>query len=103
VDELVALYTELTQGPQSTEAIQRFAANRLLHSALHNLLSLKRNLSMVWLKLTSIKYLPTAKDTLGGTGGMYLIYPVHDEFSQPIPHHFTFSNTLNCGVSPTKS
>lgn len=37
---------------------------------------------------------------LGGTGEMYLIYPAHDDFSQPIPQHFAFSETLKLWVVP---
>jgi len=37
---------------------------------------------------------------LGGTGEMYLIYPAHDDFSQPIPQHFAFSDTLKLWVVP---
>lgn len=37
---------------------------------------------------------------LGGTGEMYLIYPAHDDFLQPIPQHFAFSETLRLWVVP---
>lgn len=37
---------------------------------------------------------------LNGTGEMYLIYPAHDDFSQPIPQHFAFSETLKLWVVP---
>ena len=37
---------------------------------------------------------------LGGNGEMYLIYPAHDDFSQPIPQHFAFSETLKLWVVP---
>ncbi|NEV83991.1 MULTISPECIES: McrC family protein [Enterobacter] len=37
---------------------------------------------------------------LDGSGEMYLIYPAHDDFSQPIPQHFAFSNTLKLWVVP---
>ena len=37
---------------------------------------------------------------LGGTGEMYLIYPAHDDFSQPIQQHFAFSDTLKLWVVP---
>lgn len=37
---------------------------------------------------------------LGGTGDMYLIYPAHDDFNQPIPQHFAFSETLKLWVVP---
>ncbi|MGP2867867.1 McrC family protein [Serratia nevei] len=37
---------------------------------------------------------------LGGTGEMYLIYPAHDDFSQPIQQHFAFSDTLKLWVAP---
>lgn len=37
---------------------------------------------------------------LGGSGEMYLIYPAHDNFSQPIPQHFAFSDTLKLWVVP---
>lgn len=37
---------------------------------------------------------------LSGTGEMYLIYPAHDDFSQPIPQHFSFSDTLKLWVVP---
>lgn len=37
---------------------------------------------------------------LGGTGEMYLIYPSHDDFNQPIQQHFTFSETLKLWVVP---
>lgn len=37
---------------------------------------------------------------LDGTGEMYLIYPAHDDFSQPIPQHFAFSDTLKLWVVP---
>lgn len=37
---------------------------------------------------------------LGGTGEMYLIYPAHDDFNQPIPQHFAFSETLKLWVVP---
>ncbi|MEH5560241.1 McrC family protein [Klebsiella variicola] len=37
---------------------------------------------------------------LGGTGEMYLIYPSHDDFNQPIQQHFTFSETLRLWVVP---
>ncbi|ORM65841.1 hypothetical protein HA45_03470 [Pantoea rodasii] len=35
-----------------------------------------------------------------GTGEMYLIYPAHDDFSQPIQQHFAFSDTLKLWVVP---
>lgn len=31
---------------------------------------------------------------------MYLIYPAHDDFDQPIPQHFAFSDTLKLWVVP---
>ncbi|MGL5900888.1 MAG: McrC family protein, partial [Lactobacillaceae bacterium] len=37
---------------------------------------------------------------LAGSGEMYLIYPAHDDFSQPIPQHFAFSDTLKLWVVP---
>ena len=37
---------------------------------------------------------------LDGIGEMYLIYPAHDGFSQPIKHHFAFSDTLKLWVVP---
>ena len=37
---------------------------------------------------------------LGGNGEMYLIYPAHDDFSQPIPQDFAFSETLKLWVVP---
>ncbi|MBN3344959.1 McrC family protein [Pectobacterium brasiliense] len=37
---------------------------------------------------------------LDGSGEMYLIYPAHDDFSQPIPQHFAFSDTLKLWVVP---
>lgn len=37
---------------------------------------------------------------LDGTGEMYLIYPAHDDFNQPIPQHFAFSETLKLWVVP---
>lgn len=37
---------------------------------------------------------------LNGTGEMYLIYPAHDDFNQPIQQHFAFSNTLKLWVVP---
>lgn len=37
---------------------------------------------------------------LDGIGEMYLIYPAHDDFSQPIPQHFAFSATLILWVVP---
>ena len=37
---------------------------------------------------------------LGGTGEMYLIYPAHDDFDQPILQHFSFSETLKLWVVP---
>lgn len=37
---------------------------------------------------------------LGGTGEMYLIYPAHDDFSQPIQQHFSFSDSLKLWVVP---
>ncbi|HDL7427192.1 TPA: McrC family protein [Yersinia enterocolitica] len=37
---------------------------------------------------------------LSGTGEMYLIYPAHDDFNQPIPQHFAFSETLKLWVVP---
>ncbi|SUB18623.1 5-methylcytosine-specific restriction enzyme subunit McrC [Pantoea agglomerans] len=37
---------------------------------------------------------------LDGTGEMYLIYPAHDDFNQPIPQHFAFSDTLRLWVVP---
>nr|WP_304187098.1 McrC family protein [Hafnia alvei] len=37
---------------------------------------------------------------LDGIGEMYLIYPAHDDFSQPIPQHFAFSETLKLWVVP---
>lgn len=37
---------------------------------------------------------------LDGSGEMYLIYPAHDDFSQPIPQHFAFSETLKLWVVP---
>lgn len=37
---------------------------------------------------------------LRGTGEMYLIYPAHDDFNQPIPQHFAFSETLKLWVVP---
>ncbi|RBO15297.1 MULTISPECIES: McrC family protein [Pantoea] len=37
---------------------------------------------------------------LNGTGEMYLIYPAHDDFNQPIPQHFAFSETLKLWVVP---
>ncbi|MGG6098660.1 McrC family protein [Pantoea allii] len=37
---------------------------------------------------------------LDGTGEMYLIYPAHDDFNQPIQQHFAFSNTLKLWVVP---
>ena len=37
---------------------------------------------------------------LGGTGEMYLIYPAHDDFNQPIQQHFAFSDTLKLWVVP---
>ena len=37
---------------------------------------------------------------LGGAGEMYLIYPAHDDFNQPIQQHFAFSETLKLWVVP---
>jgi 5-methylcytosine-specific restriction enzyme subunit McrC len=37
---------------------------------------------------------------LGGTGEMYLIYPAHGDFNQPIQQHFAFSDTLKLWVVP---
>lgn len=37
---------------------------------------------------------------LNGIGEMYLIYPAHDDFDQPIPQHFAFSDTLKLWVVP---
>jgi McrBC 5-methylcytosine restriction system component len=37
---------------------------------------------------------------LSGTGDMYLIYPAHDDFNQPIQQHFSFSDTLKLWVVP---
>ena len=37
---------------------------------------------------------------LGGTGEMYLIYPSHDDFTQPIQQHFAFSDDLKLWVVP---
>lgn len=37
---------------------------------------------------------------LGGKGEMYLIYPAHDDFSQPIKQHFAFSENLKLWVVP---
>ncbi|MFQ6245520.1 McrC family protein [Yersinia enterocolitica] len=37
---------------------------------------------------------------LDGKGEMYLIYPAHDDFNQPIPQHFAFSETLKLWVVP---
>ncbi|POD89355.1 McrC family protein [Pectobacterium odoriferum] len=37
---------------------------------------------------------------LDGIGEMYLIYPAHDGFSQPIQQHFAFSDTLKLWVVP---
>lgn len=37
---------------------------------------------------------------LDGTGEMYLIYPAHGDFNQPIQQHFAFSNTLKLWVVP---
>ncbi|EMG9895032.1 McrC family protein [Enterobacter hormaechei] len=37
---------------------------------------------------------------LNGTGEMYLIYPAHDDFNQPIQQHFAFSDTLRLWVVP---
>ncbi|WP_318840020.1 McrC family protein [Providencia sp. PROV080] len=37
---------------------------------------------------------------LNGEGEMYLIYPAHDDFSQPIQQHFAFSDTLRLWVVP---
>lgn len=37
---------------------------------------------------------------LNGTGEMYLIYPAHDDFDQPIQQHFAFSDTLKLWVVP---
>ncbi|CDG16423.1 McrC family protein [Xenorhabdus doucetiae] len=37
---------------------------------------------------------------LNGTGEMYLIYPAHDDFNQPIQQHFAFSDTLKLWVVP---
>ncbi|HHT0498760.1 McrC family protein [Raoultella planticola] len=37
---------------------------------------------------------------LGGVGEMYLIYPAHDDFNQPIQQHFAFSETLKLWVVP---
>lgn len=37
---------------------------------------------------------------LGGTGEMYLIYPAHDDFNQPIQQHFAFSETLKLWIVP---
>ncbi len=39
---------------------------------------------------------------LDGTGEMYLIYPAHDDFNQPIQQHFAFSETLKLWVVPYK-
>ncbi|SXC99387.1 5-methylcytosine restriction system component [Klebsiella quasipneumoniae] len=33
---------------------------------------------------------------------MYLIYPAHDDFNQPIQQHFAFSETLKLWVVPYK-
>ncbi|RBQ35307.1 restriction endonuclease [Rahnella aquatilis] len=37
---------------------------------------------------------------LDGKGEMYLIYPAHDDFSQPIQQHFAFSDNLKLWVVP---
>lgn len=37
---------------------------------------------------------------LNGIGEMYLIYPAHDGFNQPIQQHFAFSETLKLWVVP---
>ncbi|MFE8115681.1 McrC family protein [Brenneria goodwinii] len=37
---------------------------------------------------------------LNGEGDMYLIYPEHDGFSEPVRHHFAFSDTLKLWVVP---
>ncbi|WP_027713272.1 McrC family protein [Dickeya chrysanthemi] len=37
---------------------------------------------------------------LAGKGDMYLIYPEHDEFTQPLPSPFIFSETLRLWVVP---
>lgn len=37
---------------------------------------------------------------LDGKGEMYLIYPAHDDFSQPIQQHFAFSDDLKLWVVP---
>ncbi|HBM1915690.1 TPA: restriction endonuclease, partial [Escherichia coli] len=37
---------------------------------------------------------------LNGIGEMYLIYPAHDQFNQPIQQHFAFSKTLKLWVVP---
>lgn len=37
---------------------------------------------------------------LNGIGEMYLIYPAHDDFNQPIQQHFAFSETLKLWVVP---
>lgn len=37
---------------------------------------------------------------LDGKGEMYLIYPAHDDFNQPIQQHFAFSETLKLWVVP---
>ncbi len=37
---------------------------------------------------------------LNGEGELYLIYPEHDDFTQPIRQHFAFSKTLKLWVVP---
>lgn len=37
---------------------------------------------------------------LDGKGEMYLIYPAHEDFNQPIQQHFAFSDTLKLWVVP---
>lgn len=37
---------------------------------------------------------------LGGNGEMFLIYPFHDQFTEPMPYHFAFSDTLKLWVVP---
>ncbi|ANO33133.1 restriction endonuclease [Vibrio breoganii] len=37
---------------------------------------------------------------LGGKGDLYLIYPSHDGFREPIVHHFDFKNELRLWVVP---
>lgn len=37
---------------------------------------------------------------LEGHGEMYLIYPEHDDFTDPISHHFAFSDSLKLWIVP---